>query len=456
LAEHASGVTATLNDRDTHATSTVHARYVIAADGGKTVGSMLGIAMEGPEPFVDTISVYFRADLSPYFDNDDAVLRFVVRPTPEGAWMRTGCLAMGPTRWDRHSEEWVVTITTPVGHEHDEADAEQAAAGVRERLNLPDLELEVLRHSRWQIESLLAERYREGSVFLAGDAAHRHSPHGGLGLNTGIQDAHNLTWKLAAVIHGAADPALLDTYETERRPVARRNVDFATFAFFNHLAVGAGFGVLPGAPVEHNRAALVALYADTIDGEMRRARLREFFDTLRMEFGAADIELGFAYGDSPAVVADGTPPPLRDAFGHHYIQTSRPGHRLPHAWFEHQGERVAAHDLVRPGAFLLLAGERGEDWVGAAERAATAAGVTIDAHRVGPDAELRGADDAWSGLRGHDARGALLVRPDGHVGFRAATGVADPDAALERALDALLSRPGTVDPAEAVAVEARR
>jgi 2,4-dichlorophenol 6-monooxygenase len=405
---------------------------------------------------VHTISVYFRADLSPYFDTDDAVLRFVVRPTPEGAWMRTGCLAMGPTRWDRHSEEWVVTITTPVGHEHDEADAEQAAAGVRERLNLPDLELEVLRHSRWQIESLLAERYRGGSVFLAGDAAHRHSPHGGLGLNTGIQDAHNLTWKLAAVIHGAADPALLDTYETERRPVARRNVDFATFAFFNHLAVGAGFGVLPGAPVEHNRAALVALYADTIDGEMRRARLREFFDTLRMEFGAADIELGFAYGDSPAVVADGTPPPLRDAFGHHYIQTSRPGHRLPHAWFEHQGERVAAHDLVRPGAFLLLAGERGEDWVGAAERAATTAGVTIDAHRVGPDAELRGADDAWYGLRGHDARGALLVRPDGHVGFRAATGVADPDAALERALDALLSRPGTVDPAEAVAVEARR
>jgi 2,4-dichlorophenol 6-monooxygenase len=454
LTEHASGVTATLNDRDTHATSTVHARYVIAADGGKTVGSMLGIAMEGPEPFVDTISVYFRADLSPYFDNDDAVLRFVVRPTPEGAWMRTGCLAMGPTRWDRHSEEWVVTITIPVGHEHDEVDAEQAAAGVRERLNLPDLELEVLRHSRWQIESLLAERYREGRVFLAGDAAHRHSPHGGLGLNTGIQDAHNLTWKLAAVIHGAADPALLDTYETERRPVARRNVDFATFAFFNHLAVGAGFGVLPGAPVEHNRAALVALYADTIDGEMRRARLREFFDTLRMEFGAADIELGFAYGDSPAVVADGTPPPLRDAFGHNYIQTSRPGHRLPHAWFERRGQRVAAHDLLRPGAFLLLAGDRGEDWVAAAERAATTAGITIDAHRVGPDGELRGADDAWYGLRGHDARGALLVRPDGHVGFRAPTGVADPDTALERALDTLLSRPGTVDPAEAVALEA--
>jgi 2,4-dichlorophenol 6-monooxygenase len=187
---------------------------------------------------------------------------------------------------------------------------------------------------------------------------------------------------------------------------------------------------------------------------MRRARLREFFDTLRMEFGAADIELGFAYGDSPAVVADGTPAPLRDAFGHHYIQTSRPGHRLPHAWFERRGQRVAAHDLLRPGAFLLLAGDRGEDWVAAAERAATTAGITIDAHRVGPDGELRGADDAWYGLRGHDARGALLVRPDGHVGFRAPTGVADPDTALERALDTLLSRPGTVDPAEAVALEA--
>jgi 2,4-dichlorophenol 6-monooxygenase len=431
------GVVASIVNRNAGATSAVRSRYVIAADGGKTVGPMLGVDMDGPEPFVHTISVYFRADLSPYFDDDD-VMRFIVRPTPEGTWMRTGCLAMGPTRWDRHSEEWVVTITIPVGKEHEAVTAEEAAAGVRERLNLPDLKLEVLRHSRWQIESVLASHYRRGPVFLAGDAAHRHSPHGGLGLNTGIQDAHNLTWKLAAVVNGSADPALLDTYEAERRPVARRNVDFATFAFFNHLAVGAGFGLLEGAPGEHNRAALAALYADTIDGEMRRARLHEFFGTLRMEFGAADIELGFDYAGSHATIPDGSSAPPRDPVGHRYVPTSRPGHRLPHAWFTRRGESMSTHDLLRPGAFLVLAGDDGDPWLAAAEQAAGPLGIAIDAHLIGVGRELRAADGAWEELRGHDPSGALLVRPDGHVALRAITAPRDHTRALHDALRAVL------------------
>ena len=359
IGQDADGVDAVIRDLDTGAEQEVRAAYAIAADGGKTVGDRLGIAMDGPEPFVHTTSVYFRADLSPYFGDDDACLRFIVRPTPEGTWMRTGCLQMGPTHWDRHSEEWVVTITAPPGSEQVELDAEQAAAGVRERLNLPDLEIEVLRHSGWSIQAVVAERFADGRVFLAGDAAHRHSPHGGLGLNTGMQDAHNLTWKLAAVLSGTAAPQLLDSYEPERRPVGIRNVEFATSAFFNHLAVAGGFGVLPTAPVGHNRAVLEALFSDTLDGASRRARLHEFFETLRVEFQAADVELGFAYGDSPAVVPDGTPAPPRDPTGREHVQAARPGHRLPHAWFDHGAQRVSTHDLLRPGRWLLLAGERG-------------------------------------------------------------------------------------------------
>ena len=240
----------------------IRARYLLAADGGKTIGPALGIAMEGPEPFVHTVSVHFAADLSPWLDNDDAILRTFVRPTLDATWMRTGCLAMGPTRYDRHSEEWVVTITLAPGEEDRPFDEELAAAGVRERLNLPELELTVIRFSRWRIEAVLAERYREGRIFLAGDAAHRHSPHGGLGLNTGIQDAHNLVWKLWAVLAGHADERLLESYESERRPVGRRNIDFATTAFFGHLAVAGAFGVLAGAPAEHNRRALEALFSD--------------------------------------------------------------------------------------------------------------------------------------------------------------------------------------------------
>jgi 2,4-dichlorophenol 6-monooxygenase len=293
--------------------------------------------------------------------------------------------------------------------------------------------MEVIRHSRWRIEAVLADRYSEGRIFLAGDAAHRHSPMGGLGLNTGIQDVHNLVWKLAAVVKGEAGPGLLDSYEAERRPVGRRNVDFATFAFFNHLAVSSGFGVMPTAPEEHNRAALESLFSDTQDGATRRERLRGFFDTLRMEFACADIELGFEYGDSPAITPDGTAAPPRDPAGHAYHQTARPGHRLPHAWLERYGEHLPTHDLVRPGAFVLLAGGAGQPWLEAAAACAARHGIRLDAHRIGRGADLRDRDGAWARLCGHDDGGAVLVRPDGHVAYRAASAVEDPRAALEAA-----------------------
>lgn len=435
------GVTVTVRDRTDDTAYDVHARYVIAADGGKTVGPLLGIELEGPDPFVQTISVHFAADLSPWLDSDDAIIRSILRPTPEGIWMRTGCLAMGPHRYDRHSEQWVATITLPPGEEEQPFDAALAAAGVRERLDLPELELDVLHFTRWQIEAVLANKYRSGRVFVAGDAAHRHSPHGGLGLNTGIQDAHNLTWKLAAVISGRADESLLNTYELERRPVGRRNVDFATTAFFGHMSVAGAFGVLPGAPPEHNRTALNGLFADTEDGHRRLLRLRQMFDVLQMEYGAADIELGFGYGDSPAVVPDGSKPPPSDPLGHDYVQTARPGQRLPHAWLDRYGTPIATHELLRPGAFLLLAGQHGERWAAAGREPSVNRGLALDVHCVGGTHDLRDRDGAWAGLRGHGDEGAILVRPDGHVAFREVGMPDHPESVLRDALSSILGEP---------------
>jgi 2,4-dichlorophenol 6-monooxygenase len=435
LTENADGVEARIRDRDHDATHTVTARYVLGADGGKTVGALRGIALEGPEPFVETVSVYFRADLSDHLSNDDSLIRLFIRPDVDGTWTRTGLVGHGPS-WDRHCETWVSSVTLPADDR--QFDAEAAAEAVRARLRLPDLPIEVIHFTRWSIEAVLAERYSDGRAFLAGDAAHRHSPMGGLGLNTGIQDAHNLAWKLAAVVHGYADPRLLESYGAERRPVGRRNVDFATFAFFNHLAVSAGFGVMPGAPVDHNRAALQSLFADTLEGATRRERLRGFFDTLRMEFSCADIELGFEYADSPAVVPDGSIGPPRDPAGLELQQTARPGHRLPHAWLERYGDHVATHDLVPPGTFVLLAGEDGGGWCHAAERVAARLGAPIATHRIGRTADLRDRDGAWAAHRGHDDAGAVLVRPDGHVAFRASGASTDPGGQLEAALGVAL------------------
>jgi 2,4-dichlorophenol 6-monooxygenase len=116
------------------------------------------------------------------------------------------------------------------------------------------------------------------------------------------------------------------------------------------------------------------------------------------------------------------------------VQVARPGHRLPHAWLERYGVAVATHDLVAPGAFILLTGDDGSAWADAAAVAAERLGAALVVHRVGRTADLRDRSGAWEALRGHDERGAVLVRPDGHVAYRAATAVDDPQAALDAAL----------------------
>jgi 2,4-dichlorophenol 6-monooxygenase len=439
LEQNDDGVIAHVLDRDSGETFTVHAQYVIAADGGKTVGREIGVTMNGPEPFVSMISIHFAADLSEYIQEDESIVRMLARPTVDGGWIRGGCIAMGPTRWDRHSEEWRVSVTLPIGNAHpDQYDHERATADVRRQLDIPGLEIDIKAISFWLLESVLADRYQVGRVFLAGDAAHRHSPMGGLGLNTGIQDVHNLTWKLAAVVKGQADPALLESYERERRPVGARNVQWATFNFYNHLAAGAGFGMLPGAPPEHNRAALEALFADGVDGENRRARLAEYYWTARREFQQLDIELGFDYGDSPVVVADGTQRPPHDPLERDYQPVTRPGHRLPHAWVSRDGEALSTHHLISPGRFLLLAGPAGAAWCDAARSAAVQLNVAIDAFRIGDGGELTDPDGAWLRVRQHEDDGAILVRPDGHVAFRALASADDASAELDGALRTVL------------------
>jgi 2,4-dichlorophenol 6-monooxygenase len=186
---------------------------------------------------------------------------------------------------------------------------------------------------------------RIGSIFLVGDAAHRQPPTTGLGLNTAIQDVHNLCWKLATVLRGQAADELLDSYEAERRPVGQANADWALFSFTNHSLIDAGMGLQPGATVEQNTAALTAFFADTPMGASLRARGGVAIGTQTMEFQAHDIEIGFSYAER-ALAPDGSQAPPRDPFGRDYTPTTRPGHRLPHAWLGRNGER-ALH--ARPG-----------------------------------------------------------------------------------------------------------
>jgi 2,4-dichlorophenol 6-monooxygenase len=431
-------VIATVTDRTTGETEVVRAKYLLGADGGKTVGDMVDIPMIGPPPIIDVVSIIFKADLSPYLQEDDSLLRLFLQPQLDGTTRRFSVIAAGPDQWDRHCRHWRSGAFLPVGSDLSEYTPERAVKELRTLLKVPDLVIEDVELARWRIESLVAERLQAGRVFLVGDAAHRHSPNGGLGLNTGIQDAHNIAWKIALVLRGQAIPELLRTYHEERHPVARRRVEFATFSMYNHLAVGGAFGMTPGAGEEHNRAVLEALFSETADGDTRRAQLDEVLYTLRRELQHADLDLGYEYADSRAVVPDGTEAPPRDPVGTEYVPVARPGHRLPHAWLEGGGRSVSTHSLVELDRLLLLCDEDGDEWAAAAARLEADRDIRISVVKVGPGGDLSDPDGAWGALRGHEPGGAVLVRPDAHVAMRALRRPADHEVVLGSALDTAL------------------
>ncbi|HEX4248493.1 MAG TPA: FAD-dependent monooxygenase [Pseudonocardia sp.] len=437
LTQDTDGVTATVRDLDSGETYPVRARYVIAADGGKTVGAALGVEMQGPTGLLDMVSTHFSADLSPWAD-ESSLITWFLNPDGAGSWGSGVVVPMGPT-WGAKSEEWVLHFT--FGPDDPARFDEQAIVPrMRELLKLPDLDVTVHKVSHWILEGVVADRYQVGRVFLAGDAAHRHPPTTGLGLNTAVQDAHNLTWKLAAVLAGHAAPTLLDSYEPERQPIGLRNVDWAMFTFLNHLVIDAGIGLLPGQPPEANRAAFEAYFADTPMGATRRARAAEVLRTQRVEFQAHDVEIGFHYA-AGALVGDGSAAPPVDPMGGEYHPTTRPGHRLPHAWLERDGVSCSTHDLVPLGGFALLTGATGDAWATAAERAADSFGVPVRLVRIG--AEYADVDGEWARLREVSDAGAVLVRPDNHVAYRAPDAVPDATGALVDALATVLGRPGT-------------
>ncbi|WP_028936071.1 FAD-dependent monooxygenase [Pseudonocardia spinosispora] len=431
LEQDADGVTATVRDRASEAPFTVRAQYVIAADGGKTIGEMLGVEMHGPTGLLDMVSTHFTADLSAWAD-DSCLISWFVNPDGAGSWGSGALVPMGPT-WGAASEEWVVHFT--FGPDDPARFDEHAIVPrLRELFKLPELDITVHKVSHWILEGVLADRYQVGRVFLAGDSAHRHPPTTGLGLNTAIQDAHNLAWKLAAVVSGAAGPTLLDSYESERQAIGMRNVDWAMFTFLNHMLIDAGIGLMPGQSAEANRATFEAFFADTPMGATRRARADEVIRTQRTEFQAHDLEIGFRY-ERGALVPDGTEPPPSDPMGGVYHPTTRPGHRLPHAWLEQDGTRLSTHDLTELSRFVLLTGPDGEAWAAAAAIAEEKFGVPVRVVCVGDG--FTDPEGTWARVREVSDAGAILVRPDNHVAFRA-------PAAVDNATDVLVDAFSTV------------
>ncbi len=439
LVQDDEGVTATVCDLETGVEYSVRSRYVIGADGGRTVPRLIGVTHGGLGHVTETATMHVAADFSALAQDDDVLIRWLLCP-------QTGVMVvmvpMGPERWGPASEEWVIHINYPVGDPRAQSDA-QVEADVRASLGIPDLPMEIRKITRWSVEAVMAERYSNGRVFLVGDAAHRHPPTGGLGLTSAVQDVQNLTWKLAAVLRGHAAPALLESYEPERRASLERNAQRSLENAINHfMMIGPAVGVSHEHTEEQNLANLRRLWSGKPqDAEHRAAALRAI-RAQSMEFNEHNVEYGYCY-ESTAIVPDGTPAAISPDEIRIYQPSTRPGAPLPHAWIDDaDGNRRPIKDLVRPGRFLLIAGEDGRAWCEAAAQLAAEANVPIDALRIGHlDGDLYDPRCLWIRYRQISSEGAILVRPDRFVAWRHFTAAENPRALLADALSQILARP---------------
>ncbi len=436
--QDANEVHSIVKNRDTSEILRVRSKYLVAADAGKTVGPLVGSILRGTPELVDMVTVYFKADLSKYIDDEHVMTIWLSNTQGDTSSWGSGVLGkLGPKHFGRYSEEWMFHFSFPPDH-NGKYDAAVLIPRIRQLLKVPELEPEILGIGHWIVQGVLADKFRFGRVFLAGDSAHRHTPTTGLGLNSAVQDAHNLAWKLALVLRGQASDALLDTYEPERRSADARNVEWALFTFSNHALTGAAMGRVPGDDkrTEENFAALLA---DTPDGVVRRTRFANIMDTVhRTEMRAHDMEIGVRY-ETGAIVADGSVAPPIDPLGFEYIATTRPGHRLPHAWVRVKEKSVSTHDLFDLGmSFLLIIEDDAELWKAAAETVNKRFGVRIKVVSIG-DAKTCDASDVdheWRNVREIACDGAILVRPDNIVGWRT-MGLADKTAALPQLASAV-------------------
>jgi len=371
------GVVCEIRSVETGRSERWHAKYLLACDGaGSQTRRSAGIDMVGPATLAVMLNEYWRGDLSRFPITREAAGYQVYSDKP-GVPRRAGILnTNGRDRW---------LSVMQIGEQTDErprpwTDAETIEI-IRTHAGVPDLEVTLLNRSIWRMSKQVAAQFRKGRVFVVGDAAHRFPPTGGFGLNSGVQDAHNLAWKLAYVLRGLASDKLLESYDVERRPVAQSNADFS-------------YGNL----IRFRR----------IDDAVRSGnedRIRFWVNDLDNHLHSIGQALGFSYEEG-AVIPDGTP-----RGGHltrTYFPSDRPGGRFPHLWLDMARKRSTLDWFDKE--FTVVTGPLGGEWLEAGRNVAAKLGLALNLQQL-PNAHS--ADGIQMGLRG-----AVLVRPDGHVAWR--------------------------------------
>ncbi|MFJ9808517.1 FAD-dependent oxidoreductase [Streptomyces sp. NPDC101158] len=398
--QDADGVTAQVKSRETGEHTTIRADFLVAADGPRSpVRERLGIGQTGPGDLFHNVSITFVSrGLASYVGDRRFIICYLTNPEADGALLPVD-----------NGERWVFHAPwhPERGETLEEFTDERCREHIRRAVGVPDLDVEITGRAPWHAAERIAERYASDRVFLAGDAAHEMPPTGAFGSNTGIQDAHNLAWKLSAVLGGWAGRDLLTSYDTERRPVAEATSARASSRSVEHSHPGYAPG--PGAGGPGGRTG-----------------------------GILNVALGYRYPRGAVQGADVTVPVVPDGLR----LSGEPGSRAPHLWLDRAGARISTLDLYERSLVLLSSADAAGGWHAAAARVAERLAVPIDSYRIGTggNAELAPVDGVdWAAAYGVTANGAVLVRPDGFVAWRSDGASEEPEAALRAALTAVLA-----------------
>ncbi|GHO50712.1 FAD-dependent monooxygenase [Ktedonospora formicarum] len=393
------GVCAVIRERSTGRTRRVRAHYLIAADGShSSIREVLGIQTQRSGGVSHSLDMVFEADLHEALRGRHIFMYYVSNPRlPDGLG---GLMPLDNQR------RW--SFGTPIhperGEQRENLTDERCIELIRIATGVPDLEVELLpvypwdstKVGIWELQARHAERYRQERVFLVGDAAHAILPAGGFGATTGIQDAFNLSWKLALVLSRKADSRLLDSYEEERLPIGKLTVEQTLLRTSYRTGIGE----------------------------------RTFLDDAEMIFG-------YRY-QSLAVLSESTTP-RASLTQHPKVLCGEPGTRAPHLMLQRKGEYISTIDLCG-GKWSLLVGAQEAGWNEAAHHVAQEMGFVIAVHSIGAQAEWRDIEGRFEECYGIGATGAALIRPDGFVAWRSSGRVNHPPRQLKQAAASLLGR----------------
>lgn len=430
------GVTAYLRERLTGREYTLRARYLVGADGARSaVAEEIGLPIEGHMARAGTVYALFDADLTHLVAHRPSILNWIMSTDTSFGEIGMGLLrAVVP--WKR----WIAGWGFDISKGDPDRTTEFVTRRIKSMIGDPTIEPQIVSTSIWYVNQAYATQYSRGRVFCAGDAVHRHPPTSGLGLNTCVQDAFNLGWKLAYVVKDFGGASLLESYSDERVPVGKQIVLRANQSRLDYARINACVRVEEAEnPVLEG---LRRLKDEGEEGQQRRHALLAAIRNKDTEFNALGVELNQRYA-SAAVIADpGSAPEVFERDPTLHLQaTTRPGAKLPHVWLVGvDSRRLSTLDAVGKGKFTVLTGIAGSAWVAAARSLDLPFLRTV----VVGTPQYQDLYCDWRERMEVDEGGVILVRPDGYVAWRYLSAVGDEARAFSMLRDALaevLGRP---------------